>query len=245
MARLQRLAIASTQRQQQQIYLTPSQHHYLIQVLRLTVGDRFLAILEPGERWLAELSSSQVALLLEEVEGETELAVPVTLLAALPKGQGFDQVVYQATELGVSRIIPLISDRTLLQPSEQKLERWRRIVREATEQSGRLVVPRIDPPLPLSLAISAFNPTDQQLYFCTPNPTAPHLADRLADAPLSPITIALGPEGGWTETEMTQAQAAGFQSVGLGQRVLRAVTAPIVALSLVAAHLERGNLTGC
>ncbi|MEB3336403.1 MAG: RsmE family RNA methyltransferase, partial [Leptolyngbyaceae bacterium] len=150
MTNLQRLAIAPTQIQAQQIILTADQQHYLSRVLRLRDGDLFIAMNGQGQWWLVELQgqSSEVrGHILESIAVETELPATITLLVALPKGNGLDEVVRQATELGVTCIMPVISDRTLLQPSPQKLERWRRIAQEAAEQSERQVVPTILEPI--------------------------------------------------------------------------------------------------
>jgi 16S rRNA (uracil1498-N3)-methyltransferase len=238
-SRLQRLAIAPDQRQQQQIDLTPEQRHYLTRVLRLRTGDRFLVLESPSdslrdgsERWLAELES-EGARLLELAPALTELSTAVTLLAALPKGSGFEQVIQQATELGVTQILPLISDRTLLQPSPQKVERWRRIIQEAAEQSQRQQVPILSDPVTFEQGIAT-----TQGWLCVTDPEADHLWNCLAGEIGTEVAIATGPEGGWTEAEVLAALAAGWQPVSLGQRILRAVTAPIVGLSLIAARLE-------
>lgn len=233
---MQRLAIATTQVQGQQIELKPDQHHYLTRVLRLKSGDRFIAILESGQWWLAELHpEGGQAELLELIPVQTELPTPVTLMAALPKGNGFDEVVRCCTELGVTRIVPLLSERTLLQPSANKLERWRRIILEAAEQSQRQVIPELSPPLAFDQAMQA---SPLRGYICVTDPTAPALLQCLpADNP-NEITVVIGPEGGWTAAEQAQAIAAGYQPVSLGRRVLRAVTAPVAALAIIAAKLE-------
>jgi 16S rRNA (uracil1498-N3)-methyltransferase len=160
----------------------------------------------------------------------------------LPKGNGFDEVVRCCTELGASCIVPVISDRTLLHPSPQKLERWRRIAIEAAEQSERQIVPTILAPQTFVAALSSnFSntlPVDNKKYICVARGDSPRLIDCLQDKGQTTIVIATGPEGGWTETEVECAIAAGFQLVSLGRRILRAVTAPIVALSLATAARE-------
>lgn len=164
---------------------------------------------------------------------------------ALPKGNAFDDVVRQVTELGASCIAPVISDRTLLNPSSQKLERWRRIAQEATEQSERQLVPTIQQPISFQEYLASLSTLDVSRslhYLCVTRRTAPHLLNCLQNLhfPILPIslTLAIGPEGGWTEAEVEQAIAAGYQPVSLGSRILRTVTAPVVALSLIAAVLE-------
>lgn len=238
---MQRIAIAPSQIQQGQILLTPQQQHYLGRVLRLRTGERFIAMDGMGQWWLAQLEGDN-AQLLEPMVVQTELRATITLILALPKGNAFDDVVRCCTELGVSIIAPVLSDRTLLKPSPQKLERWQRIAQEAAEQSERSFVPTILEPVSFSTALSSAN--DGQ-YICVARGNSPHLRDCLQnkghltnDTGQRTIAIAVGPEGGWTQKEVEYAIDAGFQPVSLGRRILRAVTAPIVALSIVAAELE-------
>ncbi|MDZ8027928.1 MAG: 16S rRNA (uracil(1498)-N(3))-methyltransferase [Nostoc sp. DedQUE01] len=241
MSQLQRIAIAPSQLQQQQIFLTKEQQHYLGRVLRLREGDRFIAMDGKGKSWLAQLAGEQ-AQVLESISVKTELPVSITLMVALPKGNRFDEIVRCCTELGVTCIAPVLSDRTLLHPSPQKLERWRRIAAEAAEQSERSFVPTILEPVTFSTGLSFAN---SQKYICVARGDFPHLKDCLHhkgqmtnDKGQETIVIATGPEGGWTTQEVENAIAFGFQPVSLGRRILRAVTAPVVALSLITATCE-------
>ncbi|BDI17153.1 ribosomal RNA small subunit methyltransferase E [Nostoc cf. commune SO-36] len=241
MSQLQRIAIAPSQFQQGQILLTKEQQHYLGRVLRLRESDRFIAMDGKGKWWLAQLAGEQ-AQVLEALLVETELPVSITLMVALPKGNGFDEVVRCCTELGVTCIAPVLSDRTLLHPSPQKLERWRRIAAEAAEQSERSLVPTILEPVAFDTGLSFAN---SQQYICVARGEFPHLKDclqhkgqRTNDIGQETIVIATGPEGGWTTQEIENAIAFGFQPVSLGRRILRAVTAPVVALSLITAACE-------
>jgi 16S rRNA (uracil1498-N3)-methyltransferase len=235
MAQLQRIAINPEQIQGSVITLGQEQQHYLIRVLRLRTGDRFIAMDGQGKWWLAQLQPEQ-AQVLEQLTVETELPVTVTLIVALPKGNGFDEVVRYCTELGVTCIAPILSDRTLLNPSPQKLERWRRIATEAAEQSERCFIPTILDPVPFTTSITANVATHR--YICEGRGDYPHLNNAINSQPAE-ITIATGPEGGWTEAEMAQAIASGFQPVSLGRRILRAVTAPTVAITLISAAFHR------
>ncbi|MEG4033336.1 16S rRNA (uracil(1498)-N(3))-methyltransferase [Microcoleus sp. S36b_A4] len=256
MPQLQRLAITAAQICDRQIDLTREQQHYLNRVLRLQAGDRFIAMDGRGHWWLAVLEVRETglfALIVEEIAVNRELPVEVTLMAALPKGNGFDEVVRQATELGVVSIVPVTSDRTLLKPSDQKVERWRRIAAEAAEQSERQIVPTILEPVSFDVAMKDCG--QKYRYICVARGENRHLWDCLigifyppfvgAVPPCPPpggelaIVIAVGPEGGWTEGEVQRAIELGFEAVSLGSRILRAVTAPIVALSLVGAAFEK------
>jgi 16S rRNA (uracil1498-N3)-methyltransferase len=256
LAQLQRLVIAPAQRQDQQIFLTDAQQHYLGRVLRLGNGDRFIAMDGQGSWCLSELEANLTqAKIIQSLDVQTELLAAVTLMVAMPKGSGLDEVVSQATELGVARIMPLRSDRTLLNPSPQKLGRWRRLTQEAAEQSERQIVPTILDPVDFAVGLQIDETLEAQRYICVARGNAPPLLSCLLDKklqletsqPSNPqppsLVIATGPEGGWSAAEVEQATGAGFQPVSLGRRILRAVTAPIVALSLVASvwEVKRGN----
>ena len=253
MSQLQRVAIAPEQINNQLINLTTDQQHYLLKVLRLREGDKFIAMDGKGKAWQAILTNTQ-AQILEPDNLQNELPINITLVVALPKGNNFDEVVRQATELGVICIVPVISDRTLLNPSPQKIERWRRIATEAAEQSERQIIPDILNSDNFSEYLSKINPNTSftnYKYICESRGNYPHLLHCLQTQNLTKKTsinntpsliIAIGPEGGWTETEINQAIKAGFQPVSLGKRIFRAVTAPIVALSLVAAAWEMGKI---
>jgi 16S rRNA (uracil1498-N3)-methyltransferase len=272
--------ITPAQVKNQQIFLTQGQQHYLSRVLRLGKGDRFIAMDGQGSWWLSEIEGNLTqAVIIQSLCVQTELPVAVTLIIAMPKGSGFEQVVSQATELGVTCIVPVKSDRTLLNPSPQKLERWRRLSLEAAEQSERQIVPTILDPIDLITSLQLDEHLNTDRYLCVARGEVPHFLSSLLDQKSPPndqpssqqvafkhsnfgkleesesrasggerhplfdsnlrsIVIATGPEGGWTDPEVAQAIAYGFQPVSLGRRILRAVTAPIVALSLVASVFD-------
>ncbi|MBE9168936.1 16S rRNA (uracil(1498)-N(3))-methyltransferase [Pleurocapsales cyanobacterium LEGE 06147] len=232
-----RLVIKPEQIQQQQIQLTSSQQHYLRRVLRLKDGDRFVAMDGVGKSWWAKIGNTS-ACLLEPIDISTELPVTVTLITALPKGNAYDEVVRCCTELGVSIFQPVISDRTLLKPSPHKLERWRRIVTEAAEQAERQIVPIVLEPVLFTEILTWEIYDETERYICVARGGVAHLSNYLQHSVRNNILIATGPEGGWTKEEVEKAIAVGYQPVSLGNRILRAVTAPIVALSLVAAAME-------
>ncbi|OZH54712.1 16S rRNA methyltransferase [Hydrocoleum sp. CS-953] len=253
MADLQRLAIAPQQIDRQQVFLTVEQQHYLGRVLRLGVGDQFIVMDGKGKWWLAKLTpdisgkTELTAVLEQEISIQNELPIELILISALPKGNNFDEVVRQSTELGVTHILPVISSRTLLKPSPQKLKRWGKIANEAAEQSERQVVPKIRETVEYSAALSLFEhqnlSTKYHKYICVARNNYPLLLENLLDTEsVESVVIATGPEGGWTNAEIEAAIATGFQAVSLGKRILRAVTAPLVALSLVTGVLERQKI---
>jgi 16S rRNA (uracil1498-N3)-methyltransferase len=245
MTHLQRLSIAASQWEKDRILLTPDQQHYLGRVLRLRAGDCFIALDGRSGWWLAELETGLTeARCLKPMKVHNELTVAITLLMAMPK-TGMDDVVRQVTELGVATIVPVQSDRTLLHPSTQKIERWRRIAQEATEQSERQVIPTILEPCSWSAAIATLNSSGDRttmlrLIALARDSSTPLLQrlQRLSVPRPTQVAIAIGPEGGWTPTEAERAIAAGFETITLGSRILRAITAPAAALAIIAAVFE-------
>jgi len=238
---LKYLTIDRQQWHDRAITLTAEQERYLRRVLRLRDGDRFVALHGDGGWWLARLDPSG-AIAEKPLPGNTELPARIILLAGMPKGNAFDEVVRQATELGVGQIVPVQSDRTLLQPSDRKLDRWRRIVKEAAEQSERFVVPEVSDPVSFSVAVSSC--IAETKYICAARQNAPSLLSQLLALPpegRGTIAVATGPEGGWTEAEIATAIASGFTVVSLGARILRAVTAAISSISAIAAVAETFN----
>ncbi len=241
---VQRITIDAEQQQGNLLLLSAEQTHYLRRVLRLNSGDRFIAQDGKGEQWLAALSDLiDRADILESIASSTAArpAAPLRLAAALPKGNSFDQVVRQATELGVTHIYPLLSDRTLLKPSHNRLSRWQRIAQEASEQSERVTVPEIFPPIDFQQFIVQ---SDWQgiRYICATRQNSPHLLSKIQSTLLSvdspDVTLLIGPEGGWTPIEITVATENDYEIVSLGSAILRAVTASVTALSLVVAARE-------
>jgi 16S rRNA (uracil1498-N3)-methyltransferase len=172
MSQLQRITIHTHQIQATQLLLTSQQQHYLLRVLRLRDGDQFIAMDGMGEWLLAQLQGEQ-GKILGSLAVKTELPVSITLMMALPKGNGFDEVVRCCTELGVTCIAPVLSDRSLLNPSSQKLERWRRIASEAAEQSERTFVPTILDPVTFNTFLNKAVATHR--YICEARGNYPHL----------------------------------------------------------------------
>jgi 16S rRNA (uracil1498-N3)-methyltransferase len=231
---VQRIAVLSTQINARSIDLTREQHHYLTRVIRLQAGGKFHAIDGTGNLYLAELTGDTARIIELVTRQDLDLSQPVTLICALPKGNHFDDIVRACTELGVTTILPAISDRTLLQPSPQKLQRWRKIAQEAAEQSERLSIPTIADPQPFPTIFDRL-PAPSDRYLCEARGEHPHLLNCLHNVSSKPIILAIGPEGGWTTEEIKLAIDRDFQLVSLGKQILRTITAPIVALSIVSA----------
>ena len=235
---MQRLIIQPDQIQGSHLSLATDQQHYLYRVLRLVAGDRFMVLDGQGQQWVATLEERLGLAHLEPSDAVPTGLPKVTLAIALPKGSGFDDVVRQTTEIGVSGLQPLITQRTLHQPKDKKLERWQRIAAEATEQCERPQLPLLAQPMTWADYLRQDLPP--QRWICLARGDSPSLLSVAQSAdPQQHTVIVTGPEGGWAKAEIESALAANFQPVSLGPTVLRAVTAPLVALTLALAGLSR------
>jgi 16S rRNA (uracil1498-N3)-methyltransferase len=211
---------------------------HLAKVLRAEPGQIF-DVVANGFLHRAEVlrvGESEVVFTLHE-ELEADAALPVHLLMAVFKFDHMEWGIEKATELGVSRITPVIARRTekhLAQAATKRVERWRRIVREAAQQSRRSDVPAVDDPVTLKSALEGTDAGRKLLLAETEQENS--LRAALVDGVQS-VALAIGPEGGWTAEEMKLFEAAGWKSVTLGPRILRAETAAIAALAVCAAML--------
>jgi 16S rRNA (uracil1498-N3)-methyltransferase len=229
---LQRITIDPRQIQADQLTLTTDQQHYLVRVMRLVAGGQFQVIDGQGAIYLATLHNTGATILEKLDLWDGELPVPVNLVLAIPKN-GLDDVIRACTELGVQAIYPVTSDRTIPKPASHKQQRWQKIAQEAAEQCERLIIPVIHDLQPWS---QIFPPPTDQKFIGVARDNPPHLMRcTLAKAP---IWVVIGPEGGWTDRELTQAISQDWQPVSLGSRILRSITAPIVAMSIIGSILE-------
>jgi 16S rRNA (uracil1498-N3)-methyltransferase len=207
------------------------EQRYLAKVLRFGPGDRFAVINGCGALWTAELVTAEQARLLA-LEQQLEPPRPSLVLAAAVVKRDFEVVIRMAVELGVDRLIPLLSERTAVQ-GQVRLERWRSIAAEAAEQCERLWLPQLEAPMALPDVLTPSRDAGPAFWATTRSPV-PLIAlgealDAVPDDP-STVTVACGPEGGWSPQEEAMAQAAGWIPVDLGPRILRSSTASVAAL---------------
>ncbi|NER33019.1 MAG: 16S rRNA (uracil(1498)-N(3))-methyltransferase [Oscillatoria sp. SIO1A7] len=260
MAQLQRLTIAPEQIQDQHIILSYSQQHYLIGVLRLGDRGRFIAMDGQGHWWLAALSDAKgkKAKILEPIPAATELPSGIALIIAMPKGNNaFDELVRQTTEIGVARIYPVTSQRSLLKPSQHKLERWRRIATEAAEQSERQQVPTVAEPISFEASLSL---PGSDRYICVARGDTlaggdtPHLLDCLQKASGNSATgnLASGQDSSPTIEPSASPPDSAFPSSGSSSILIatgpeggwtRAEVELAIAAGFVAVSLGRRILT--
>lgn len=216
----------------------------ITRVLRMREGDEIWLFGGPGYEYRTKL----VSLGRDEVAGElltgrpikTEPLHPVDLyLSLLNKPDKFEWALQKCTELGASRFVPVIAERSVSNAlGANKRERWERIIQEAVEQSGRGVLPTLEDAIPLAEALDA--ESDRMDGSGTHVALMPalgadlSLGDALEDADNEDgtVTIFIGPEGGFSDDELFAANKRGIQLVNLGPRTLRAETAAVAALAM-------------
>jgi len=213
---------------------------HLVRVLRARVGQEF-DIATGGLVYrgrITSVSAGRVEFdLVEEIPRST--LPDITLVLAIFKFDRMEWVIEKCTELGVSRIVPLIARRTnahLAAASAKRVERWQRIARQAAEQSRRAVPPEVSAPIKLA---EALNPQATLQIVLAESGERTLLRDVVKpEAVAGGAVLAVGPEGGWTEEELRSFQQAGWISVSLGNTILRAETAAIAATAVVASALH-------
>lgn len=219
--------------------LTGQNATHLARVLRAKVGQEFDLVL-PGENpavraaRVATVSDDRVEFELGDEVAVTATQKNVVLYLAVFKFDRLEWAIEKATELGVAQIVPVIARHTekhLIGAAEKRVERWKRIAHEAAQQSRSARQPQVTPPTKLAEAIESARGTRIVL---AENEGETTLKQMLAESSKAePLSLAIGPEGGWTQDELALFAAAGWRSASLGQNILRAETAAIAALALV------------
>ena len=214
---------------------------HMRKVLRLRPGD-FVTLFD-DEGWehkgviraytdkLAEVE------ILESAKSQRESPVDVTLAQALGKGEKLDLVVEKATELGVRAIAPFLSSRTVPKLERERMERrqtrWKKIALSATKQSGRTRIPEILDVSDFADLVRKPWPCELKLLFWEGESQRSLTQIQEEKASLSSLLLVIGPEGGFSPEEVSEAERHGFKAVRLGRRILRTETAAIAALSIV------------
>lgn len=199
--------------------------HQIKSVLRLEPEERFILSNGRAEEVLVELLSyienRPLVKILERIASQVEPRRRVTLYCAVLKRENFEFVVQKATELGVAKIVPVLTARTV--KTGIKIDRLNKIAKEAAELAGRSVVPLISEPLTWSQALEHAQAAERKII-C--DPSGAQSLKVSADS----VALLIGPEGGWTDVELAQAKAAGWQVQTLGRLILRGETAAMVAV---------------
>jgi len=216
--------------------------HHILNVMRLKNKDQVICIYE-NTKFLCELeveNKKVVGNILEELQDESKLPIKVVLFYSMPKGEKFELVLQKATELGVTEIIPVITRKCIVSIDEKKLpnkmERWNKILKEASEQSRRSTIPLLRNPI---------KKEEMQQFMCETNLVGDErkvvegtnsMLEAIKNA--ESISVLVGCEGGFTNEEFEYFKKIGFEGVSFGKRILRSETAAIYALSCIMFVLE-------
>jgi 16S rRNA (uracil1498-N3)-methyltransferase len=222
--------------------------HYLRNVLRLRTGDRVVCFDGEGREyrgWIERLSSARAEMRIEEVrELKKKSPLRITLAQSLIRSSKMDLVVQKCTELGIFRLIPVRTERSLVRlegaKSKARQERWQRKAEEAAKQSGRVKVPVIEGVTDFYSLPDRVRDFDLGIISWEGEKEERSLKEALTKGRPRPesILLLIGPEGGFSIQEMAAAGQAGLLPVSLGPRILRAETAAIAAVAIIAYELE-------
>jgi len=218
---------------------------YLSKVLKMKKGEEFLGFDGSGKEYILKVNEIGKDFLRGEIINskevfDTECKVEIILCQSLPKFKKMDIIVNWATQLGVKKIVPVISERVITrfekEKGKKKVERWRRVAIEASKVSGRVFIPEIYPVTKFEDALKM--KSDFSIIFWEGEKRP--LKDILNYIPKkSPLTIKIfiGPEGGYSEKEVEMAKNNGFFSASLGRRILKVETASIISVGILLFHL--------
>jgi 16S rRNA (uracil1498-N3)-methyltransferase len=220
-------------------------HHHLRTSLRYQVGNELWVGDDRRRRYRIRLTRIDGRQLMGEVVEEQAgpvLKAPRLVLAqALLKGERMDWVIQKSTELGIARMVPLVTKQTVVRPRTGRIEsqqaRWERIALEAAQQSERWDIPIIEKPCDLGEFCHAHTSHAARLILQEREAKHGLGSVSLPREPTATVVLVVGPEGGWREDELVVAATCGYTPVSLGERILRAETATLAALAILQSRL--------
>ena len=237
---LPRFFVSPSQIQGKQIVIQGEDVKHISKVLRLKKGDKILICNRQGidyECIIKDMEKIITAEIISKNASIGEALTKITLFQALTKSDKMDYIIQKAVELGVHRIVPIVTERTIVKIENEKkenskLQRWNKISESAAKQSQRGIIPEVAAVIPL---IEAFNQAEKMDLKLIPYEMEKnnHLKDLLANCTAKSIAIFIGPEGRFEESEINLAKEHGIIPVTLGRRILRTETAGLVTVSIM------------
>jgi 16S rRNA (uracil1498-N3)-methyltransferase len=244
---MRRFTIAPDRIAQGQVAFDADESRHLSRVLRLRPGDTVIATDGAGHDYTVRLNTvgtQATGSVLQVAARDAESPLSVTLVQAIPKGDRMETIIRTATELGVARVLPAVSARTVVRLDaagwRERTRRWQRVAREATKQCRRAVVPEVEEPRPLAERLVLAAAADVAL--CVWEGEGPPLERILESASPRTAVVLIGPEGGLADDEVAAARAHGWTTVSLGSRILRTETAGPAMLAILQSRF--GDLGG-
>jgi len=230
-----------------QVVLAGKQTHQIRNVLRMVPGDQIIVLDNIGYEYVAALTDVAwqrvVGRIINKQPAQGEPRTQITLYQSLLARDKFEWVLQKCTEVGVTCFVPMVTQRSIVRRSQAitpaRLARWKSIVTEAAEQSGRGKIPQLECPINFADALAGLAAFDGCLI-ASPQAGSCTLREILQAARTEPVSIALliGPEGGFSDEEIAAACSKGAAAVSLGKRILRTETAAVVACAVILYELE-------
>lgn len=245
---MQRYFISPEQVKGEQFVIRGDDVHHIRRVMRFRAGDQLVACDGEGTDYIGELlegtGDEVICRILRRKPSAGEPGLKVTLAQSLPKGDKWEWVLQKGTELGASSFLPFTSRRTVVKwdqvKAEKRRSRWKRILKEAAEQSHRGRIPTVSPVTDWNGLLQAI--AGAELALIAYEGGGESLSAALAQKNPSHLLLIVGPEGGWEEAEIRQAREAGAVPVSLGKRILRTETAAVAMLAC--AMFANGEMGG-
>jgi len=226
----------------QQVVFTSRQAHQIRNVLRMISGDHVVVLDNTGCEYTVILTKvgrqDVVGEVISRQQAQAEPNTQIKLYQSLLAREKFEWVLQKCTEVGVASFVPIVTERSIVRRQDaitpRKLSRWRDIITEAAEQSGRGRIPQIEDPVNFADAVSRLGDFDRYLIG-TLGTNGVSIKEVLQFGSDEPVTVALfiGPEGGFTDGEVAGACSQGATAFSLGKRVLRTETAAVVASAVI------------
>jgi 16S rRNA (uracil1498-N3)-methyltransferase len=232
-----RIHVSPEKLQGERATIDEAAHRHLIKVLRLAPGAAIQVFDGAGtviEARIASVGKSSVEISLGERFQVPGPMCAITLLQSLPRGERMDFIVQKTTELGVARIVPVLSELGMVKPPANRRQRWQTIAEEAARQCGRADVPHIAECLALAPALAQCASWPGARFMLWEGERTRPFRAALAAGPRE-VVLLVGPEGGFSHAEVAAASNVGFVPVSVGPRILRAETAAMVAVALAQA----------
>lgn len=241
--------VDKNQWQGDQVTITGDDYHHIVNVMRKKVDDHVICSHPEGKQAICQITAvdDDVTLrIIDYLDATTELPIDVTIVQGLPKGDKLDWIVQKATELGARSFVPFNAVRSIVKWDKKKegkkLDRLRKIVKEASEQSHRQILPEIHSVQTLANVVELSQGYDH-LFMAYEETTRELASAKLSHRfkriqPGDRVLIVIGPEGGLDEKEVRAFYEANFQAIRIGPRILRTETAPLYLLSALSYYFE-------
>ena len=238
---MHRFFIKSIIKKTKQVIIPENLRHQLINVLRLSVGDKITLFDNSGWEYITELKEIKkdnlIGFIIEKQKNSSEPTIKITLYQPILKSDKFEFILQKGTELGVTNFVPIFCDRSIKRWNDdqiltKKYPRWKKIITEASEQCQRGIIPELNKPLDFTKAITYPNKNMSKFIALTGNKNS-----KLKQIPQSNINMEIGlftgPEGGFTKEEIELSKANSIKPISLGNRILRAETATIILINAI------------